>query len=849
MRATARIKLIGLSPAPFGVVLGLRLLRGLFLLFLILVVSTGRALAQTNSYPVIPAGSTFISDSATPCTAPMINTFNVTDSFTVADVNVGVLLSHTYRGDIRMSLKAPDGTIVEFVTGAGTWWYNISVLFDDEAGSSYAADATDHSTTARYQHQFTPQTALSALDGVSAFGTWELQICDQYAGDTGNFIDADLELTVGAPQADLSLSVLASNTTPSAGSNITLTVQVTNGGSATVSGVDVFAQLPSGLSYVSDNGGGAYNPVTGIWTLPSSLALGASASLQITAAASSTGSSSFLAEIQTSPITDPDSTPNNRTTNPNEDDTDSVFINVNGTAGTAPTLSCDVALERLDWSTASWTTGSLTGTNIVAGTPISIGFTGSTGALISDAGFGGQSPLISNVDEGGYGAGTDSLHWLVDYASTSDQIIITIDLGTPGVGVEGLQFEMFDIDRSFATPNFVDQMSAYGYFNGVPVSPASTDGLANDVLTGSTIYGTAGSNPPDADGNLTYTFASPVDQVRLYYEPGPGASANPAPQAVALYDLNFCPRGIDYSDAPSALGSPSHYISKGIRLGAQNPDRENAAAPGANADNDDNTGVPDDEDGVTFPGLARGATATIPVMVNGPGGYLQAWMDFNGNNSFADTGEQIATNVQDSDGDGLINLSVTIPTTATSAQTYARFRWSTTPSLSATGSANDGEVEDYAVTFTGAASLVANKSIAVFDPGALGLYAVPGNDVIYTFTVTNTGSGPADPGSIEIIDKLPAEVTFYNGDIDDAGPELNPVAFSQSSGAGLTFTYATDAAYSNATTKPVNFAACTYTPTAGYDPAVTYICLRPQGSFASGTPDPNFTLSFRARID
>ncbi len=102
--------------------------------------------------------------------------------------------------------------------------------------------------------------------------------------------------------------------------------------------------------------------------------------------------------------------------------------------------------------------------------------------------------------------------------------------------------------------------------------------------------------------------------------------------------------------------------------------------------------------------------------------------------------------------------------------------------------------------------------------------------------------------SIEIIDALPPEVTFYNGDIDDAGPETDPVSFTQI-GAGLTFTYASDVAYSNSATKPVNFAACTYTPTAGYDPAVTYICFNPKGAMASGTPDPNFSLSFRARID
>ncbi len=166
------------------------------------------------------------------------------------------------------------------------------------------------------------------------------------------------------------------------------------------------------------------------------------------------------------------------------------------------------------------------------------------------------------------------------------------------------------------------------------------------------------------------------------------------------------------------------------------------------------------------------------------------------------------------------------------------------------GPADDGVFQRARLFFTAVpqAVLSPTKSNVIYDPAALGLYAVPGNDMIYTITVTNTGTGPADTDSIEIIDALPPEVTFYNGDIDDAGPEVNPVSFSQT-GAGLTFTYATDIAFSNAVTKPANFAACTYTPAAGYDPAVTFICFNPKGAMASGTPDPLFSLSFRARID
>ncbi len=145
-------------------------------------------------------------------------------------------------------------------------------------------------------------------------------------------------------------------------------------------------------------------------------------------------------------------------------------------------------------------------------------------------------------------------------------------------------------------------------------------------------------------------------------------------------------------------------------------------------------------------------------------------------------------------------------------------------------------------------NLDANKTISIFDPLSLGLYAVPGNDTIYSISVTNLGTGSADMNSMLLIDAIPPETTFYNGDVDDGGPQTNPVSFSET-GTGLTLTYSTDVAYSNAAIQPTNFAACNYIPTAGYDSNVTYICINPKGAMVAGSPDPNFTVSFRVKIN
>ena len=133
------------------------------------------------------------------------------------------------------------------------------------------------------------------------------------------------------------------------------------------------------------------------------------------------------------------------------------------------------------------------------------------------------------------------------------------------------------------------------------------------------------------------------------------------------------------------------------------------------------------------------------------------------------------------------------------------------------------------------AQLFSTKSAAVYDPSATGLFAIPGNDVTYTITTTNLGAGSVDADSILIVDDLPTEVEFYNGDIDGAGPLTEPVAFIQS-GAGLTFSAATDLGFSNSVTAPANFSACNYVPSPGYDPTITFVCFNPKGAHVRRKP-------------
>lgn len=144
-------------------------------------------------------------------------------------------------------------------------------------------------------------------------------------------------------------------------------------------------------------------------------------------------------------------------------------------------------------------------------------------------------------------------------------------------------------------------------------------------------------------------------------------------------------------------------------------------------------------------------------------------------------------------------------------------------------------------------NLSANKTVAMSGQST-SPYAIPGSDVLYTISSSNTGSKAVDADSLFIVDAIPSEAVFYNGDIDGPGPETGVVKFTPAN-SGLTFTEASDLGFSNAAIKPTSFAQCTYSPTAGYDPAITYVCFNPKGKFKAGSlTASDFSLRFRVQV-
>jgi uncharacterized repeat protein (TIGR01451 family) len=202
-----------------------------------------------------------ISEIVTPCTAPLVRNFVVPESFTVNDVNIGVLLAHTYRGDLLMTLQSPAGTRVQFFAGTGATADNFNVLLDDAATGPVSGHAANDTATATtlvppYQRNFQPAAALNAFNGQAANGTWRLEICDRLDVDAGTFYQADLFLTAApaAISATKISSILGdgvniSNFKAIPGALVRYCITVSNAGPGIATSINATDPLPIQLSY------------------------------------------------------------------------------------------------------------------------------------------------------------------------------------------------------------------------------------------------------------------------------------------------------------------------------------------------------------------------------------------------------------------------------------------------------------------------------------------------------------------------------------------------------------------------------------------------------------------------
>ncbi len=240
---------------------------------------------------------------------------------------------------------------------------------------------------------------------------------------------------------------------------------------------------------------------------------------------------------------------------------------------------------------------------------------------------------------------------------------------------------------------------------------------------------------PNGDGDDQYVVASlaPEDYLKLTTTNGSIAgvgvveTANAQGNTVSAYltvaiapeinGMDFAYRSTkvyDYGDLPQSYqtefpGGARHMVTylTNLYLGAA-VDVELNGVPSSLADGDDLAGG-DDEDGVDLigrwaPGVDGG---TVEVTVGKGTGWLLGFIDFNGDGDFNDAGDLAVNQAVATNGgpglDGVYEIPLAVPagslSTTNSTVLYARFRLFPSapflPQLAYSGTADNGEVEDY----------------------------------------------------------------------------------------------------------------------------------------------------------
>lgn len=211
------------------------------------------------------------------------------DAF-VCKVGITANITHTFAGDLDISLQSPFGPTTTISTDNGGSNDDVfaGTVWDDEAnpGGQVPYASNDGLTTDQTYVNLTvatplvPEGAMGAFLGGNPNGNWVLSVGDDAGGDTGTLNSWSLQVTTCScviPDADLQVAKIGAL---GAGSTVIWTIDVTNNGPGNASGVVVTDALDACTTYISDDCGGLNTPP---WTWNvGALANGSSATCNIT---------------------------------------------------------------------------------------------------------------------------------------------------------------------------------------------------------------------------------------------------------------------------------------------------------------------------------------------------------------------------------------------------------------------------------------------------------------------------------------------------------------------------------------------------------------------------------------
>jgi subtilisin-like proprotein convertase family protein len=128
------------------------------------------------------------------------STLAVVEPLTIYDLDIGVLIRHTWNGDLVVSMEHADTgtaiTLIDRMGGGNASDDGLDVVLDDEAAAPIESATAGGGLV---QDTYTPEQSLTAYDFESTLGTWVLTVCDNGSADTG--VLENWSLRVRAPTA------------------------------------------------------------------------------------------------------------------------------------------------------------------------------------------------------------------------------------------------------------------------------------------------------------------------------------------------------------------------------------------------------------------------------------------------------------------------------------------------------------------------------------------------------------------------------------------------------------------------------------------------------------------------
>ena len=215
--------------------------------------------------PKLPAQVIYSYDAINPlpiadntgCASFTEHSYQVSDNFTVGDIALGVDITHTWRGDLRLILVAPDGSSVTLPNeqlGDGNDDYRVMFSANNE-GARNDGDL-DPVSNAPFRRLVNANN-INFYTGPAA-GTWRLRVCDLAAQDVGTLNASRLVLRDATGAAPLMCGSTLGFDWGSNGNNQAFAA-------TSVGGVTVSQGVTSGEA-PNDGGGGVPSFVTATGT-------------------------------------------------------------------------------------------------------------------------------------------------------------------------------------------------------------------------------------------------------------------------------------------------------------------------------------------------------------------------------------------------------------------------------------------------------------------------------------------------------------------------------------------------------------------------------------------------------